>query len=95
MTLEVWEALRGALSEAERDPATRGIVFASGLKRDVFTAGNDLKELHVKHTTKAQGTEILNPQRPCPTSPRVVFLRAPEKPKNSHFLVGKTLNPKP
>ena len=31
------------LEALEADPAVRGVIWASGLKRDVFTAGNDLK----------------------------------------------------
>lgn len=32
--------------------AVRGVIFASGLKRDVFTAGNDIKELYAPQTSK-------------------------------------------
>lgn len=29
----------------------RGVIFCSGLKRDIFSAGNDLGELYAKQTT--------------------------------------------
>ena len=37
--------LLATLEQLEADKAVRGIIWASGLKRDVFTAGNDLKVL--------------------------------------------------
>ncbi len=41
--LELWSELLRVLQQLEADPAVRGVIWASGLKRDVFTAGNDLK----------------------------------------------------
>ena len=41
--LELWLELLRVLQGLEADPAVRGVIWASGLKRDVFTAGNDLK----------------------------------------------------
>ena len=35
--------LLATLEQLEADEAVRGVIWASGLKRDVFTAGNDLK----------------------------------------------------
>ena len=35
--------LLATLEQLEADKAVRGVIWASGLKRDVFTAGNDLK----------------------------------------------------
>ena len=32
-------------------PQVRGVVFCSGLKRDVFTAGNDINELYAPLTS--------------------------------------------
>lgn len=52
MTLELWQELLRVLGELEADPAVRGVIWASGLKRDVFTAGNDLKELHAPSTSR-------------------------------------------
>ena len=54
MTLELWTALSDTLDFLERDPNTSGAVFASELKKPIFTAGNDIKELHAKSTTKAR-----------------------------------------
>lgn len=44
--LELWSELLRVLQQLEADPAVRGVIWASGLKRDVFTAGNDLKVRH-------------------------------------------------
>lgn len=43
MDLELWRELLATLETLEADPAVRGVIWVSGLKRDVFTAGNDLK----------------------------------------------------
>ena len=32
----------------------RGVIFASGLQREVFTAGNDIKELYAPQTSIAR-----------------------------------------
>ena len=32
----------------------RGVIFASGLKREVFTAGNDIKELYAPQTSMSR-----------------------------------------
>jgi Delta3-Delta2-enoyl-CoA isomerase len=39
--------LLATLEQLEADTAVRGVIWASGVKRDVFTAGNDLKVLLV------------------------------------------------
>ena len=39
MNLELWSELGAALDSLEADPSVRGVVIASGLKKDVFTAG--------------------------------------------------------
>ena len=39
MGTDIWQELQQNFSEAESDPAIRGVIFASGLQRDVFTAG--------------------------------------------------------
>ena len=52
MNLDLWRQLTDALVKLEDDPAVRGVVFTSGLKKDVFTAGNDLSELYVPATTQ-------------------------------------------
>ena len=46
MDAEFWEELQQVLDEMEADKGVRALIFASGLKRDIFTAGNDLKELY-------------------------------------------------
>ena len=39
----------------------RGVIFASGLDRDVFTAGNDIKELYAPRTSEARCGSRLSP----------------------------------
>jgi 3,2-trans-enoyl-CoA isomerase len=58
MTLELWTALSDTLDFLEADPKTSGVVFASELKKPIFTAGNDIKELYTKTTTKARYTKF-------------------------------------
>lgn len=43
MDLGLWRELLEVLEALEAEEAVRGVIWASGLKRDVFTAGNDLK----------------------------------------------------
>lgn len=47
----LWSALRSTLVKLEGDQSLRGVVIASGLRKDVFTAGNDLKELYAPNTS--------------------------------------------
>jgi 3,2-trans-enoyl-CoA isomerase len=42
-----WGTLGDTLTALEADASVHGIIFSSGLKRDVFTAGNDLTELYM------------------------------------------------
>ena len=39
MGTAVWEQLRSSFSDLESDNSMRGVIFASGLRKDVFTAG--------------------------------------------------------
>lgn len=48
----MWSALESALDSLEADSRVRGVIFVSGLKKDVFSAGNDLSELYSPGTTK-------------------------------------------
>jgi hypothetical protein len=69
----LWAALGGTLRKLEADSSVRGVVFASGLKREVFTAGNDLKELYAPNTSAdrcATSTAALGVRRvPCAGGP--------------------------
>lgn len=62
MTLELWTALSDALTELEQDPKVRGVIFASELKKDIFTAGNDIKELYAKTTSRERYTRFWRTQ---------------------------------
>ena len=46
LDLDAWVQLEQALDQLEADPSVSGVIFASGLKRDVFSAGNDIMELY-------------------------------------------------
>merc|ERR1711865_297336 len=52
MDLELWKQIRAAFAECEADSTINGVIFASGLKKDVFTAGLDLKELYAPATSE-------------------------------------------
>lgn len=52
LNLEFWKQLLQTLESLEADPAVRGVIFQSGLARDVFTAGNDILELYAPKTSK-------------------------------------------
>lgn len=52
MHYQFWEQLLAAVEQAEADTDVRAVVFRSGLKRSVFTAGLDIKELYVKGTNE-------------------------------------------
>jgi len=59
---EFWQLLLDTLEQLEKDPTIRGVIFSSGLSRDVFTAGNDIKELYGPLTTKAKFTRFWTAQ---------------------------------
>lgn len=58
MNLDVWQQLLDALVSVEADPEVRGVIFTSGLQRDVFTAGNDLAELYAPLTSEERYTRF-------------------------------------
>ncbi|KAJ8902661.1 hypothetical protein NDN08_005981 [Rhodosorus marinus] len=58
MSLELWSDLLDALEEVEGDESFRGAIFASGLKKNVFTAGIDLRELTREKTDEERLTKF-------------------------------------
>lgn len=54
MNTALWTALLSTLDKLEANPKVRGVVFKSTLKRNVFTAGNDLLELYAPSTSLEQ-----------------------------------------
>lgn len=58
MNRDLWQQLLNCLTLLEDDRQIRGVIFCSGLKKDVFTAGNDINELYPKHTTQARHMEF-------------------------------------
>lgn len=52
MNLSMWEQLSQTLDKLEADAKIRGVIFQSGLQRDVFTAGNDILELYAPNTSQ-------------------------------------------
>src|SRR5271170_2188409 len=54
MNTAFWTALLSTLEELEANPKVRAVLFHSTLKRNVFTAGNDLTELYAPMTSLAQ-----------------------------------------
>eukprot|EP00877_Chromochloris_zofingiensis_P011091 jgi/Chrzof1/6235/Cz17g16220.t1 len=60
--LDLWFALHEAFKSLEADPSVTGVIFCSGLKKDVFTAGNDLKELYAPNTNLKRYTQFWHAQ---------------------------------
>lgn len=58
MDLSLWRELLATLEALEADTDVRGVIWASGLKRDVFTAGNDLKVGCQKYCVKSVQKEL-------------------------------------
>jgi len=54
MDTALWTSLLRTLDELEANPKVRGVAFKSTVKRNVFTAGNDLTELYAPMTSHAQ-----------------------------------------
>jgi len=52
MGLEFWEALLTNLTDMERHKHVRALIYMSGVRRHVFTAGNDIKELYAPKTNQ-------------------------------------------
>lgn len=52
MDYELWSELGIVLKELEADDKVHGAIFETGLKKDVFTSGNDINELYIPGTTK-------------------------------------------
>lgn len=52
MNLSMWKQLLDTLDTLEKDPKVRGVIFISGIQRDVFTAGNDILELYAPKTSQ-------------------------------------------
>ncbi|GIL99773.1 hypothetical protein Vretimale_4895 [Volvox reticuliferus] len=51
MDLAMWMELDRVLVSLEANTSVAAVIFASGLKRDVFSAGNDLMELYAPKTS--------------------------------------------
>uniref|UniRef100_A0A6B2LF29 Enoyl-CoA hydratase n=1 Tax=Arcella intermedia TaxID=1963864 RepID=A0A6B2LF29_9EUKA len=51
MNLDFWTQLNDSLQRLEQDKNIKGVIFYSGLKRNVFTAGNDINELYAPKTS--------------------------------------------
>lgn len=63
MTEQVWLDLTAALTQAESaHPRTRAVLFRSGLKKPVFTAGNDITRLYAPNTNVAEYAEFWQAQ---------------------------------
>ncbi|KFM23958.1 Enoyl-CoA delta isomerase 1, mitochondrial [Auxenochlorella protothecoides] len=58
LSLDLWRGLTSILDACEEDPAVRGIIFRSGLKKDIFSAGNDIRELYAPLTSAQRYREF-------------------------------------
>ncbi len=52
MNLAMWQQLACSLEELEGNTSVRGVIFQSGVHKDVFTAGNDILELYAPKTSR-------------------------------------------
>ena len=75
MDMTMWEGLVAALEECEASSDVRGVIFSSGVKRDVFTAGNSLKELHAPSTTRERYFRFWHLSQVPPDSCRTQLLQ--------------------
>ena len=62
MTLTLWRSLLATLDYLENDATIRGVVFASDLRKPIFTAGNDINELHAPSTSATRYAEFWKTQ---------------------------------
>lgn len=51
LSLTLWRSLTSALQHVESDASTTVLILSSGLSRPVFSAGNDINELHAPSTS--------------------------------------------
>lgn len=58
MDLAFWQELLKTFEGLESDPEVRAVVFRSGLRRSVFTAGLDLRELYAPTTSEERLNEF-------------------------------------
>ena len=83
LNLEFWKQLLQTLESLEADPAVRGVIFQSGLARDVFTAGNDILELYAPKTSKQRYRRVADMDllgsvlRGCPAGHALARRRPP------------------
>ena len=52
MNTQLWQELTDCLNDLENDKNCRGVIYNSGLIKNVFTAGNDLSELHAERSNR-------------------------------------------
>lgn len=65
MSLALWRALAVAIERLEADPEVRGVIIASGLRRPIFTAGQDLREIYAPLTTTEATREVWLAMNAC------------------------------
>ncbi|CAD7922751.1 unnamed protein product [Amoebophrya sp. A120] len=58
MSLNLWKQLHEAVAAANASPKVRAILFQSGLTKNVFTAGLELKELYPPTTTQERHADF-------------------------------------
>ena len=58
MNLQLWSELLSTIDALEKNKSVRGAIFTSGVERDVFTAGNDIKELVIEGRGHGRAEEL-------------------------------------
>ncbi|PRP82081.1 hypothetical protein PROFUN_03771 [Planoprotostelium fungivorum] len=56
MTMSMWKELNATLEKLEKDSSVRGLIITSGLSKNLFSAGNDIKELYAPNTNEERYT---------------------------------------
>lgn len=80
MDLAMWQQLEGALAALEANPDIRALVIASGLQRDVFTAGALLTwQEHSASALTAHFRHLFSVLMAC------MLLRLPHSPSPTHL----------
>jgi hypothetical protein len=65
LNLQVWSELLAALQYLEANSNVKVLVIASGLKKDVYCAGNDITELYAPMTTAARYRQFWEVSNRC------------------------------
>lgn len=58
LSLALWQSLLRVLKFLESNGSTKVLLISSGLRKDIFSAGNDISELHAPSTSEERFTDF-------------------------------------